>query len=259
MDYIFHVPRETFLTYRAQGRFLPHPALPKPCSNPQAQHRIPKVITSPRLSELLGPFGIVLSADQEDQLRTYLELLTRWSARISLTSIRDPERCITRHFGESFYLVRCIDLRGRLLDVGSGAGFPGLALKIIQPDLSVTLLEPVTKKRAFLKEVGRECRMASVEVLGDRIEAFSRRLAVPRFDLVTARAVGRLDSLVDHACRCLADDGQICLWLGQEEMERLQNSRGDIQWRVPIPMPLSRNRTILTGIPKAKTNGQTPE
>ncbi len=228
----------------------------RPCSSPQVQHRIPKVITSSRLSELLGPFGIVLSADQEDRLRTYLELLTRWSGRINLTSIRDPEQSITRHFGESFYLVRCIDPKGRLLDVGSGAGFPGLALKIIRPGLSVTLLEPVTKKRAFLKEVGRECRMASVEVLGDRIEAFSRRLAVPRFDLVTARAVGKLDRLVNHVCRCLAPDGQICLWLGREESERLQNSRGDIQWLVPIPIPLSRNRTILVGTPKATADRQ---
>ena len=121
---------------------------------------------------LLEPFGIDLSADQTSQLVAYLELLLRWNKKINLTGIRDGESCVSRHFGESLYLGRWVRLNGRLLDIGSGAGFPGLSLKIIFPDLSVTLLEPVAKKRAFLKEVARVCGMDLVEVRGERLEDF---------------------------------------------------------------------------------------
>ncbi|MGH9403017.1 MAG: 16S rRNA (guanine(527)-N(7))-methyltransferase RsmG, partial [Terriglobia bacterium] len=88
-------------------------------------------------------------------MSTYLGLLLRWNEKINLTAIRTPEECVTRHFAESLFLARHEQLNGRLLDIGSGAGFPGLALKVAVPELAVTLLEPVAKKRAFLKEVVR--------------------------------------------------------------------------------------------------------
>src|SRR3990172_6627889 len=116
-----------------------------------------------RVSNLLEPFGLDLHRHQIEQVRAYLELLMRWNQRINLTAIRTPEGCATRHFGESLYLARWVELRGKLLDIGSGAGFPGLALKICSPELAVTLLEPVAKKRAFLKEVARACGFSEVE------------------------------------------------------------------------------------------------
>ena len=134
--------------------------------------RSEKFLEVTELRRLLIPFGLELTSRQVEQMTIWMELLIRWSAKINLTTIRTPEEIVTRHFAESMYLAKFLALRGRLLDVGSGAGFPGLALKIIEPQLHVVLLEPVGKKRAFLKEVVRECGFESVEVLGDRIEDY---------------------------------------------------------------------------------------
>ena len=100
---------------------------------------------SPQLDEstlrrLLEPFGLSLSNHQSGQVSAYLELLLRWNRRINLTALRDPHACVQRHFGESLYLGRWVELKGKLLDIGSGAGFPGLCLKIIFPELDETNL-----------------------------------------------------------------------------------------------------------------------
>lgn len=143
-----------------------------------------------RLRKLLEPFGLDLSSTQVDQILAYLQLLLRWNAKINLTAIRDPEECVTRHFGESLFLARHYQLHGDLLDVGSGAGFPGLALKIVFPGISVTLLEPVAKKRAFLKEAVRACGFSQVLVRSERLEALASANQLQTFDFATMRAVG---------------------------------------------------------------------
>ena len=107
------------------------------------------MVDETRLRELLQPYGLELSSFQAGQILSYLNLLLRWNQKINLTAIRDPEECVTRLFGESLFLARRLELYGHLLDIGSGAGFPGLALKIVFPDIFVTLLEPIAKKRAF--------------------------------------------------------------------------------------------------------------
>jgi 16S rRNA (guanine527-N7)-methyltransferase len=175
---------------------------------------------------LLEPFGVNLSSDQIRQLITYLELLLRWNKKINLTGIRDAKTCVTRHFGESLYLGRWVELQGRLLDIGSGAGFPGLCLKIIFPDLSVTLLEPLAKKRAFLKEVARACGMSLVEVRRERLEDFARGPSVALYDAATARAVGNLAELVPRAARCLKAGGQLFLWLSRRQASEIGNVGG---------------------------------
>ena len=186
---------------------------------------------------LLEPFGLSLSSDQISQLMAYLELLLRWNQKINLTAIRDPESCVTRHFGESLYLSRWVELKGRLLDIGSGAGFPGLSLKIIFPHLSVTLLEPVAKKRAFLKEVARVCGMSLVEVRRERLEDFAGGPSLALYDAATARAVGHLEELVPLAWRCLKAGGEIFLWLSRRqaiEIGYMEDALKEVR-RLPVP------------------------
>jgi len=197
------------------------------------------------VGRLLAPFQLGLTPRQVGQLLTYLELLLRWNRRINLTGIRVAEECVTRHFGESVYLARWVQLHGSLLDIGSGAGFPGLALKISFPQLAVTLLEPIAKKRAFLKEVARACGMESVEVRGERLEDF--QVPASPFDAATARAVGRLERLVSRAARCLKQGGRLCLWLTREQAGRLGEPQSLIEWDVPISIPLARQREIWVG------------
>jgi 16S rRNA (guanine527-N7)-methyltransferase len=179
--------------------------------------------------QLLEPLGLSLSSDQIGQLTAYLELLLRWNRKINLTGIRDAQSCLSRHFGESLYLGRWVGLNGRLLDIGSGAGFPGLCLKIIFPDLSMTLLEPVAKKRGFLKEVARVCGMNFVEVRGERLEDFACAPSPPLYDAATARAVGHLQDLIPLAARCLKPQGELFLWLSRRQVSELGNIQGGMR------------------------------
>jgi 16S rRNA (guanine527-N7)-methyltransferase len=189
------------------------------------------------IRRLLEPFGLGLSSEQISQVIAYLELLRRWNKKINLTGIRDPESSVRRHFGESLYLSRWVQLQGKLLDIGSGAGFPGLCLKIVFPDLSVTLLEPVGKKRAFLKEVARVCGMNFVEVRRERLEDFAGAASPPVYDAATARAVGHLAALIPQAARCLKPGGELFLWLGPRQARDIGYIWGDVSEARRFPVP----------------------
>jgi 16S rRNA (guanine527-N7)-methyltransferase len=205
------------------------------------------------VAQALEPFGVTLSPRQLDQVSTYVERLVSWGRAVNLTAIHDPEQILRRHFAESMYITGFVHLEGCLLDVGTGAGFPGLALKIICPELYVTLLEPVAKKRAFLKEVVRECQLELVEVRGESVEGFCIT-APKRFDFVTLRAVGSFETVLPSVRRCLAPAGRACLWLTGHQARRLaQNNKGFaelFEWEAPVAVPLSQDREIWCGRPR---------
>lgn len=203
-----------------------------------------------QISQLLEPFGLALDGRRVDIVGRYLDLLLRWNRAVNLTAVRNPEAIVTRHFGESMYVAKFAELGGRLLDVGSGAGFPGLAIKVLRPEISVVLLEPVAKKRAFLKEVVRECALQDVEVAGERVEDFSL-VHGGEFDSVTLRAVGDFESVLPAASRCLRARGLLYAWLTSGEAARLSAAlpafNGLFSWGEPVNVPLSRDREIWVG------------
>jgi 16S rRNA (guanine527-N7)-methyltransferase len=201
-----------------------------------------------RLRQLLEPFALDLTSDQTTQILAYLHLLLRWNEKINLTAIRDPEECVTRHFGESLFIARHIKLQGNLLDIGSGGGFPGLALKIAYPQVAVSLLEPVAKKRAFLKEAARVCDFRSVTVRADRLEDFARSSPPPVFDFVTMRAVGNLPVLIPLAAQCLKPDGSLLLWLTLDQLPQLAELACDIACAETFPIPLTRSGVVWIGV-----------
>ena len=205
------------------------------------------VVDESRLRQLLDPFGLNLEPAQVKQVLAYLHLLLRWNEKINLTAIRDPEECVTRHFGESLFIARHLELRGELLDIGSGAGFPGLALKVVFPEVSVTLLEPVAKKRAFLKEAARVCGFRNVAVRAERLENLADTAPGPRFDFATARAVGNLKSLVPLASQLLEPLGSLILWLTHDQADGLAPISANLQWAAPVPIPLSRAGVVCRG------------
>ena len=209
------------------------------------------MITSQDAEMLLKPFGIELDNHQMGQVMVYLELLLRWNKHLNLTGIHDESECVVKHFGESFYVCRYTRLRGRLLDIGSGAGFPGLALRIIFPDLHVVLLEPVAKKRVFLKEVARFCEFDRVEVRDERLEEFVREHPVPSFQVATSRAVGHFSDLLPLAARCLVPGGRLFLWISQQQGGELSNPQCNqgvgFDWGRPTPIPRSNHCEIWCG------------
>ncbi|MHB8619569.1 MAG: 16S rRNA (guanine(527)-N(7))-methyltransferase RsmG [Chloroflexota bacterium] len=140
-------------------------------------------------------FGIELTADQGDQFRRYSAELLAWNERINLTGITDPAEVDSRHFLDSLAcLLAPFPHAARVLDVGSGAGLPGLPLKIARPDLRLTLLEATAKKARFVEHTVGMLGLADVEVLAERAETLGRR---ERFDRVVARAVAALPALLE--------------------------------------------------------------
>jgi 16S rRNA (guanine527-N7)-methyltransferase len=135
------------------------------------------------------------------QLAVYLELLLKWNARMNLTAIRKPEEIVRRHFGESLFAGAHLGQCGTLLDLGSGAGFPGVPIQLMRPDVQVTLAESQGKKAAFLREVVRELGLRT-EVWAGRVEA----MPVDRgFDVVAMRAVDNMGAAVREAWTRVSD------------------------------------------------------
>src|SRR5712672_2075844 len=130
-----------------------------------------KDLSDREIATLLLPFGAQLSPDQMSQVREYIRILLKWNELISLTAIIEPAEVIARHFGESMFLHSILPVEnGRLADVGSGAGFPGLALKILSPGIRVLLIESNKRKCAFISEVVRSLELPGVEILPMRFE-----------------------------------------------------------------------------------------
>jgi 16S rRNA (guanine527-N7)-methyltransferase len=205
-----------------------------------------------RIAELLAPF---LGADQAqfaaadlDHISTYIDILLRWNARINLTAIRDPEEMVTRHFGESLFAARHLfpqragatNARSTVADIGSGAGFPALPIKLWAQDVSLTLIESNHKKAAFLREVARALALADVQVLTKRAET----LTESSYGLVTLRAVERFESILPAAANMISPGGgRLALLIGTSQFE---GARGVSQlfWSKPIAIPGSNARIL---------------
>jgi len=193
----------------------------------------------------LESYQVVVSDAQIEAIRKYMNLLLLWNQKVSLTSIVGPREILDRHFGESmFAAARFSILKGRLADVGSGAGFPGLALKIIRPELHITLIEANAKKSAFLAEVVRDLGLNGVEVLRARYEDLPA--GAIQADFIAARAVGGLQQLLEWARGFLSPAGRVVLWLGAQDAENVSRIE-EWNWTVPVPIPRSRRRVLLAG------------
>jgi 16S rRNA (guanine527-N7)-methyltransferase len=205
-------------------------------------------MTGDRIAKLLKPFlGSFALSDQElIAVQAYLDLLLKWNSKLNLTAIRGPEEIVTRHFGESLFAARQLfpgaDSHESAVDIGSGAGFPGLPLKLLAPSLQLTLVESNQRKATFLREVGRALGLKAVTVLTERAETLSLRA-----DLVTMRAVERFERILPTAVELAKPGGQIALLIGAAQVVSAQSALPNTKWRSPIPVPLSRNRTLLIG------------
>lgn len=193
----------------------------------------------------LGPYGVLMPSGVGEATREYIRLLIHWNRRIALTALTDPEEILRFHFGESLFAAHAVPIEnGRLADVGTGAGFPGLALKLFRPDLHVTLLESNAKKCAFLREVVRTLSLTGVEVVRQRFEDYAAR--GPKFDFVASRALGGFDALLSWSLSALADYGRVVLWVGLQDARRISTVEG-WTWQEPIAIPGTKTRMLLVG------------
>ena len=186
-----------------------------------------------------------LNDSQLLDIAKYLDLLKRWNQTIPLTSIEQDDEIVSRHFGESIFGGSLLPIeRGRLADVGSGAGFPGLPLKIAFPELQVTLLEPNIKKCAFLREIQATLLLTGLEVVRSRYENFPA--SPDSLDFICSRALGGYKRLLQWSKAVLRPGGRVILWLGVEDSILLSRTKG-WNWELPVSIPESRRRVILIG------------
>lgn len=199
----------------------------------------------------MGEFQIELDSEQISAIQRYLSLLLAWNDKVNLTSIRDPLEMLYRHFCESMFAAIAVPLdQGRLADVGSGGGFPGLPLKIMRPQLDVFLIESNIKKATFLAEVVRDLGLSEIRVLVSRYEELSEEVAP--LDVVCARAVGEYYQLLAWAGSKGVAAKQAVLWVGGNDLEEIVTIEG-WDWRDPIAVPHSLRRFLLVGTRKAPT------
>ena len=198
----------------------------------------------------LRKFGVEVPDSMGPQIMEYIDLLTRWNQKISLTSVTEPALLLERHFGESLFGAISAGIEsGSLLDVGSGAGFPSLPIALFCPKVTETLLEPNGKKTAFLWEVCRSLALATrVTIVRSRLEDFSPST---KYSFITSRAVAVSEQFLEHCARLLESNGKLVLWLAENEVKSAeQNSLWS--WNPPIKIPGSDRRFVFSGKPKAK-------
>jgi 16S rRNA (guanine527-N7)-methyltransferase len=177
--------------------------------------------------------GLELSAEQEARLVAHLDLLDEWSSRMNLTAIRDRPAQLTKHLLDSLTVLPFLH-GNRIADVGSGAGFPGVPLAIVEPGRHFALIESTGKKCRFLEHVRDTLGLANVEVVQARAEAYRPEM---RFDTVIARAVGPLAGLVKVAGHLVVGGGRLLAMKGRyPEDEIAARLTG---WKVAAVHPLS--------------------
>ena len=216
-----------------------------------------------RIAALLHPFlDRTLPEVELDRISTYIDLLLRWNSRINLTAIRNADQIVTRHFGESFFLARHLfpdagsedgvrsptgsttHQPGTVLDIGSGAGFPGLPIKIWEPHISLTLVESNHKKAAFLREVIRALTLTDVNVITARAETLTASS-----DVVTLRAVEQFETILPVAARLVSSAGRIALLIGSSQVPALENLVPSVRWSSPVLIPESQSRVLSISVP----------
>ena len=192
------------------------------------------------IPELLAPYVAFAPAETDwprihAQLATYLDLILKWNARVNLTAIRSPEEIVRRHFGESLFAGLQLGPCESLLDFGSGAGFPGIPIQLLRPELSVTLAESRAKKAAFLQEVIRTLGL-STEVWPKRVEDMP---TVRQFDTVALRAVDNMAEAIRSAS--LRAQRRLLI-LGTAAPEA-----AGFTFQPPIPLPNSKDSAVWIG------------
>jgi 16S rRNA (guanine527-N7)-methyltransferase len=226
-----------------------------------------------RIAELLQPFlaPATLSPTQLKHISTYIDLLLRWNTRINLTAIRQPEEIVTRHFGESLFAARhlfpakppgrnppkpalsevewAIQARQsstpvHVIDVGAGAGFPGLPIRIWAPDIALTLIESNHKKATFLREAARTITLMDINVFPGRAQDYPN----PPAQLVTLRAVERFESTLPIAARLVTPGGRLALLISEAQLARTHDLTPEFTWLDPVNVPLSSSRRLVIGV-----------
>lgn len=202
------------------------------------------------IARLLQPFA---ELDQQQLALTsiYIDLLLKWNSRINLTAVRDPREIISRHFGESFFAAEIVRAYSpaSLIDLGSGAGFPGIPIAMRLPQTSVTLIESNQKKSTFLKEAIFALKLQNLTVFNGRGEDYPHKAS-----LVTMRAVESFARAFPTALALVEQKGRIALMVGESQANTARSLATEVVWGDGVMVPGSHSRILLVGTKVAKVD-----
>lgn len=208
------------------------------------------MIDKSRLEAKAAAYGIALSGIQLDQLDRYAEVLVEYNQKVNLTAITDPEGIEDKHFVDSLLFASQPQVAGHMVDVGTGAGFPGIVAKIYKPDLDLTLMEPTGKRVTFLQYACEQLGLAGVEFAKERAEEAARKQWREAFDLAGARAVASLPVLAEYCLPLVKTGGSFLAMKGSAAADELTAARGAIQ-KLGGKLVTMQDLTLPNGDPRS--------
>ena len=218
-------------------------------------------------SDLMIDYGkeinIVFTEEQLQKFYQYMNLLIEWNEKINLTAIVEPKEIILKHFIDSLTIIKYIEPNKSVIDIGTGAGFPGIPVKIMREDLDITLLDSLNKRIHFLNEVIQKLELKNITAIHARIEEFAKNKQYREtFDVTTSRAVANLTTLSEYMLPMVELKGVAICMKGSEINEEISKSKnsikllgGKIDKIEEFTLPKSDNRRNLILIKKER---QTP-
>ena len=212
------------------------------------------------LKEKVEKWGIELNDYQVKQFYNYMKLLIEWNKKINLTAIIDPEDIILKHFIDSLTIAKYINEKDKIADIGTGAGFPGIPIKILKPENEMLLVDSLNKRIKFLEMVIQEDKLKNIKILHGRAEEIGHNKAYRgNFDVVTSRAVAKLNILLEYMLPLLKLGGKCICLKGpniEEELEEARNAikilGGQIDKIEQMELPYSDNRRNIIIIKAVK-------
>ena len=190
--------------------------------------------TTDQLKRGLIALGLTLEPDTQQRLLDYVALIEKWNRVYNLTAIREPEKMVTHHLLDSLAVAQHLNAT-RLLDVGSGAGLPGIPLALAKPDTQVTLLDSNHKKAAFLNQAVLELKLKNAEVCSERVESLQTQ---DRYDVIVSRAFSDIGEFVRITRHLLAPGGVFAAMKGLYPYEEIDKLAPDCKVRQVLPLAI---------------------
>ena len=181
---------------------------------------------SDKLISIGKQINVDINEEQANKFYKYMELLLEWNEKMNLTAITEPDEVILKHFIDSITVEKYINKEAKIIDVGTGAGFPGIPLSIIRNDLNITLMDSLNKRIKFLDEVVEKNNLINVDTVHSRAEELARNSDYrEKFDIATSRAVASLNVLLEYMVPFVKVGGYCICMKGSNVDEELNNAK----------------------------------
>ena len=183
-----------------------------------------------KMQEKSSELDINFSVEQLEKFYRYMELLIEWNEKMNLTAIIEPNEIILKHFVDSLTIIKYLKNAKTLVDVGTGAGFPGIPVAIMMPNLEITLVDSLNKRLIFLEEVIKELKLTNVKLVHSRAEEFGQnKMYREKFDIATSRAVANLSTLSEYLIPLVKINGNIISMKAAQAEEEIEQAKNAIK------------------------------